>query len=534
MRVARCVLALAAAAALLPACHETVALSAVLASADRVELSWTSGSVDGFVVERAAGGGAFVPLAPLPGSARAWTDSAPPGGTLLEYRLQVRGFDGSLHPTSAARVVTPWAATCGGAGDEDALSLSVLPDGGLAVSGEGFPLTWGSYDAWILRLAPDGSILRQKAYGTPLGEWATYARPASNGDLLAVGACGWTPGQGDAWIARLAPDGAPRFQLALGGTRYDEALGVEETSDGGFVAAGYTWSQAGGGSDLWVARFDAAGALQWRYAYDTGRAEFSPGFSLQIRELTARNGWLVASAVEESPGGFWDAWIVELNPAGNVRRAARLGGPGMELPYMAVPLPDGGLILAAASSSFGSGDFDAWIVRLDRRWNPVWQRSFGGPRTDLALSIEPTRDGDFLVAGWTDSFGAGAEDLWILRLSGTDGSIVWQRTYGGPASEWAPMIWARETPDGGVAAAGATRSAGAGGSDLWVLKLARDGSIAFPPAGSFRTFPSAAFSLSTLASVIPLGAVRRDPGFAVSAYPGSVTDTSVAPRRQAP
>lgn len=283
-----------------------------------------------------------------------------------------------------------------------------------------------------------------------------------------------------------------------------------------------------------MAKFNAAGAPQWLYAYDTGRAEFSPGFSLQIRELTARNGWLVAAAVEESPGGFWDAWIVELNSAGNVRRALQLGGPGTELPYMAVPLPDGGLVLAAASSSFGSGDFDAWIVRLDRRWNPVWQRSFGGPRTDLALSIEPTRDGDFLVAGWTDSFGAGAEDLWILRLSGADGSIAWQRTYGGPASEWAPMIWVRETPDGGVAAAGATRSAGAGGSDLWALKLARDGSIAFPAGGSFRTLPSAASSLNTRASIVPLGASRRDPGFAVSAYPGSVTDTSVAPRRQAP
>jgi hypothetical protein len=283
-----------------------------------------------------------------------------------------------------------------------------------------------------------------------------------------------------------------------------------------------------------VARFDAAGALQWQYAFDTGRAEFSPGFSLQIRELAARNGWLVASAVEESPGGFWDAWIVELNPAGNIRRAARLGGPGTELPYMAVPLSDGGLVLAAASSSFGSGDFDAWVVRLDRRWNVVWQRAFGGPRTDAALSVEPTRDGDFLVGGWTDSFGAGAEDLWIVRLSGTDGSILWQRTYGGPGSEWAPMIWVRETPDGGVVAAGATRSAGAGGSDLWVLKLARDGTIGFPASGAFRSLPSGASMLTTTGVPTALGASRRNLRFSVSGYPGSAADTSVVPVRQAP
>ncbi|MFN3485604.1 MAG: hypothetical protein ACK44W_08990, partial [Planctomycetota bacterium] len=375
---------------------------------------------------------------------------------------------------------------------------------------------------------------RQKVYGTPLGEWATFCRPASNGDLLVAGVCGWRPGNGDAWIARLAPDGAARFQLSFGGSDYDEALGLEETSGSGFVAAGYTWSESGGGSDLWVARFDAAGALQWRYAYDTGLAEFSPGFSLQIRELPSRNGWLVSSAVEQSPGGLWDAWIVELNPSGNIRRSLRLGGPETELPYMAVPLSDGGLVLAAASSSFGSGDFDAWAVRLDRNWNVVWQRSFGGPRTDVALSVEPTRDGDFLVAGWTDSFGAGQEDLWIARLSGTDGSIRWQRTYGGPESEWAPMIWVRETPDGGVAASGATRSAGAGGSDLWLLKLARDGSINFPATGAFRALPSNAAMLTTTAAPVPLGASRRIPRFSLSAYPGSGADTSVAPERQAP
>lgn len=534
MRLLRSALLAAAAVVALPACHENVRLSAALTSAGRVDLSWTSGAADGFVVERSASGGPFVALASLPGSARAYADLAPPGGTLLEYRLQVRGFDGSLHPTAPVRVAPPWAASYGGPGDEDALSLSILPDGDLSISGEGFPLGFGSYDAWVLGLAPDGRVRRQKAYGTPLGEWATYARPASDGDLLVAGVCGWTPGNGDAWIARLAPDGTPRFQRSFGGTAYDEALGLEETSDGGFVAAGYTWSQAGGGADLWVARFDAAGALRWQHAFDTGRAEFSPGFSLQIRELAARNGWLVASAVEESPGGFWDAWIVELNPAGNIRRAARLGGPGMELPYMAVPLSDGGLVLAAASSSFGAGDFDAWVVRLDRRWNVVWQRSFGGPGTDVALSVEPTRDGDFLVGGWTDSFGAGAEDLWIVRLSGADGSILWQRTYGGPGSEWAPMIWVRETPDGGVAAAGATRSAGAGGSDLWALKLARDGTIDFPAAGAFRSLPSGASMLTTTAVPAPLGASRRNLGFSVSAYPGSAADTSVVPLRQAP
>ena len=103
-----------------------------------------------------------------------------------------------------------------------------------------------------------------------------------------------------------------------------------------------------------------------------------------------------------------------------------------------------------------------------------WAKSYGGAGSDGATSIQQTTDGGYVVAGFTDSFGAGEEDFWVLKLHG-DGTIQWQKTYGGAGSDGAFSI--QQTTDGGYVVAGYTGSFGAEEADFWVLKLAGDGNI---------------------------------------------------------
>ena len=98
----------------------------------------------------------------------------------------------------------------------------------------------------------------------------------------------------------------------------------------------------------------------------------------------------------------------------------------------------------------------------------------GGPSSDEATSIQQTADGGYVVAGWTTSFEAGGEDFWVLKLAG-DGTIQWQKTYGGASSDEALSI--QQTADGGYVVAGFTNSFGAEEGDFWVLKLRGNGTI---------------------------------------------------------
>ena len=107
----------------------------------------------------------------------------------------------------------------------------------------------------------------------------------------------------------------------------------------------------------------------------------------------------------------------------------------------------------------GQGTYDLLVLKLNPDGTVAWQKTYGGSQSDYAYSIQQTSDGGYIVAGGTVSFGAGGSDFWILKLD-SDGSVAWQKTYGGLNDDYAQSI--QQTSDGGYIVAGNTHSSGAG------------------------------------------------------------------------
>jgi uncharacterized delta-60 repeat protein len=157
----------------------------------------------------------------------------------------------------------------------------------------------------------------------------------------------------------------------------------------------------------------------------------------------------------------------------------KFGGDGDESANCVNGTSSGGMIVAGYTTSFGAGNRDFWVLKLDSQGSPLWQKTFGGPRDDYARSIQQTSDGGFIVAGVTKSFGAGDYDAWVLKLR-SNGSKQWQKTYGGKRGDYAHAV--RQTADGGYIIAGSTGSFGHGGMDFWLLKLNSAGGIQWEKA----------------------------------------------------
>jgi uncharacterized delta-60 repeat protein len=135
---------------------------------------------------------------------------------------------------------------------------------------------------------------------------------------------------------------------------------------------------------------------------------------------------------------------------------------------------DGGYIVVGYTNSFGAGSYDAWILKLNSTGGVVWQKPYGWSDGDYAYSIQQTVDGGYIVAGMTYYVGAGAQDAWVLKLNST-GGVVWQKTYGGSTEDRANFI--QQTADGGYIVVGYTTSFGTSGGDVWVLKLDSNGNV---------------------------------------------------------
>jgi uncharacterized delta-60 repeat protein len=158
----------------------------------------------------------------------------------------------------------------------------------------------------------------------------------------------------------------------------------------------------------------------------------------------------------------------------NAQWAITYGGSGNDEANFIQQTSDGGYIVVGETSSFGAGGGDIWVLKLSSMGEIAWQKTYEGTSEDHARSIQQTNDGGYIVVGRTYSFGAGMDDIWILKLT-SSGETEWQKTYGGAGSDSASSI--QQTNDGGYVVAGSTLSFGAEGEDILILKLSSDGDI---------------------------------------------------------
>lgn len=255
---------------------------------------------------------------------------------------------------------------------------------------------------------------------------------------------------------------------AYGGVNRDMAHSLQQTSDGGFIVAGETYSFGAVNSDEWVFKLDANGSIQWQKAY--GGIGYDMARSIQ---QTSDGGYIVAGETS-SFGGNTEVWILKLDGNGTIQWQNRYGGSEDDAAHSIQQTSDGGYIVAGETTSFGAGGADAFVFKLKSNGSMDWQKSYGGTNDDRARSIQQTSDGGFIVAGETNSFAAGGSDIWVWKLDAT-GAVVWQKTYGRVNDDAAYSV--QQASDGGYIIAGKTSSFGNLFGDIWILKVNANGEI---------------------------------------------------------
>jgi len=376
-----------------------------------------------------------------------------------------------LDPPTMRAQVGYWAATYGGRSGESAWSINPTADGGCAVAGWSYSFAQGDDDFWVLKLSQDGAVQWQKSYGGYDDDAADLIYPTSDGGYIVTGYSASFGGL-DAWVLKLDQNGNIQWQKAYGGRDEDETVSVQETLDGGYVLAGETTSFGAGNWDVWILKLTASGAIQWQKTYGgRGTEKCSADPIVQ----TSDGGYVVTGYTASFGAGHSDVWVLKLDENGAVQWQKTYGGAGYEEAHAMRQTLDGGYVVAGFTDSFGSDDdWDVWILKLDPHGAVMWQKTFGGPGNDVTWSVHQTSDGGCIVAGSTESFGAGQRDAWLLKLS-ENGAVQWQKTYGGQGREEGESV--RQTDDGGYWVGGGTQSFGAGLYDFWVLRLDPQGSI---------------------------------------------------------
>jgi len=306
------------------------------------------------------------------------------------------------------------------------------------------------------------------------------------------------------------------WEKSYGGRHAEYLFDVQPTADYGFILAGSSLSKktgnkqdlGSGGLDYWLWKMDEHGEPDWQKSFG------GSGTDMLNSIKTTHDGGFILAGTSDSPKGFHkkeesrggnDYWVIKLDASGGELWQRTLGGKGQDDLQSVVLTSDGGYLLAGSSDSDISkeinakedkkensrGNMDYWIVKLDSKGNEEWQKTYGGQYADLLRSIDATKDGGFILGGYSNSsqsgekdqvnFGIGG-DYWIIKID-EKGIIEWQQTIGGDQDEQLQVV--HQTFDGGYIIGGNSNSGTSNsktktngkGTDFWIVKLDGEGSM---------------------------------------------------------
>jgi hypothetical protein len=257
---------------------------------------------------------------------------------------------------------------------------------------------------------------------------------------------------------------ATMWSKTYGGPGDEMGVGdIVQTSDGGYAILGNTTSFGAGGSDFWLIKTDADGNMQWNKTY--GGALDDCALSMC---QTGDGGYALAGKTNSSGAGAHDFWLVKTDAAGNMLWNKTYGGTDSESAAAVVQTSDGGYAVVG-NTRFGVSDGDAWLVKTDAVGNMLWNKTYGGTGLETVHILLQAGSG-FAIAGYTNSYGAGGQDAWLVKTD-ANGNMQWNKTYGGANTEYAFSLVA--TPDGGYAMGG--YSASFGGFNAYIVKTDASG-----------------------------------------------------------
>jgi hypothetical protein len=361
-----------------------------------------------------------------------------------------------------------WAHTYGGTGLEKGYAVKELPDGGFIFSGETQSFGAGSYDVYLVRTDANGDTLWTRAYGGASYEFGYGVCLAPEGGFLAVGVTtSFGAGGRDGLAVRVDADGNLLWMQSYGGASQDAIMDVYRVSEDTYVLTGTSYSLGPGTAGMWVLMIDDDGQVIWEQSHG------GDGADTGWRVLqTSDGGFIVGGFTTSFGAGSKDLWLVKLDSEGGYVWDHTYGGTGDDRGYGLAIVPGGGYLLTGYTDSFGAGGTDIYLVMADDEGLPSWTRTYGGPGNEIGYAVITPCGGGILLAGSTTSIAPGDVNTYVIHTD-TFGDTLWTTTYAVAGDDWAEALL--QTQDGGFALGGSADPGSLGNRDLYLVRLEGSG-----------------------------------------------------------
>ncbi len=361
---------------------------------------------------------------------------------------------------------TLWTKTYGGSNQDGAYSVQLTSDGGFIIAGYTNSYGAGNSDFWLIKTDENGDEEWNQTYGgSGIDEASSVQQTIDGGYIVAGNTRSFETGDYDFWLVKTDENGDEVWNQTYGGNGIDKAHSVQQTIDGGYIVAGNTTSYGAGYYDFWLVKTDENGNEEWNHTY--GGDYLEQAYSVQ---QTTDGGYIIAGWTDV----YGEFLLVKTDENGIEVWNQTYGGVDFARAHSVQQTTDGGYIIAG-QIEFENGDCEFYLVKTDENGNEEWNQTYAINSIEVAYSVKQTIDNGYIIAGLTLSYETFGFDFWLVKTD-VNGNEEWNQSYGGDEQDFAMSI--QQTLDGGYVIAGFTESYGAGESDFWLIRLGPEISIA--------------------------------------------------------
>ncbi|MDI6839472.1 MAG: T9SS type A sorting domain-containing protein [bacterium] len=397
---------------------------------------------------------------------------------------------------SSNTVFASWEKTYGGTKDECGRAVKQTTDGGYIIAGYTRSYGAGFYDVYLIKTNSAGDTSWTRTYGGADFDFGWSVIQTTTGEYITVGELYNESTKDDIYLIKTGSAGNTSWTRTYGGTEYDEGRSVDTTS-GGYIIAGYTKSFGIGTPDyynVYLIKTNSDGDTIWTRTY--GGSGSDRGYSVK---QTSDGGYIIAGATNSYGASGYNVYLIKTDSDGNTSWEKVFGGDGNDHGRSVAQTSDGGYIIAGYTDSYGAG-YDVYLIKTNSAGDTTWTRTYGGSGDDRGYSVVQTTDGGYIIAGCTKSFGIGTPDSSNVYLIKTkpNGDTSWTRTYGGTGNDYGYSV--AQTLDGGYIITGEkAQPGGTTEGDVYLIKVDDGSGVA--EESVFEPNKSGCFSLNIVPTV---------------------------------